>query len=215
MRSSMPDWSATMTFLPAGALSDMRRASEGLGESGLTRVSAWGLNSSPESRPVVSAPQYRSGMGSMPPTSDPAVRNFWMRVSKMVDLTSSRARAAAATTPFSCSCRSMNAWSVLARAGTVFSGLVGDGFIGTSTFKLSSRAAKRGALASSARTFSTASSSLAKVPRFNLADRSSKASCLRTFSSAAVLRSSGTSSSNAGSVRMRMVESICHSSCAV
>jgi hypothetical protein len=56
-RSSIPDWSATPTTYPDGARMLRRSASVGFGLPGVMRGRFWQLYSSPESRPVVSAPQ--------------------------------------------------------------------------------------------------------------------------------------------------------------
>ena len=145
-----------------------------------------------------------------------------MRVSRMVDFTASRARAAAATSGLSCSCIAVKASSVLASAGTCFSGLLGLGFMGVSTPRLSSRAENFGELASSVRTASSSSSTVSADMTSALAMsdlrrcRANSSMDLRFWSRSidAATSSMEVLTSSWASTNIRIVASICHNSLA-
>ena len=177
------------------------------------------LYCSPDHRPVVSAPAYFSGTGSRPLQASAARMNACSRVSSSVDLTDSRTRAAAATSGDECSCNFRNASSVLASAGVIFRGLVGEGFMGTSTWQLSSSLLNRAAEAISDRTNSaTASSSDQSKPtgasasaRSSLAS-SSSALCFWSRSTDSAASTSDLSSTNLGLTSICVVRWISMSS---
>ena len=216
-RSSIPDKSATTTMCPLGALSELRRASEGLGLPPI-RGRFCMLYCSPDQRPVVSAPAYLSGTGSLPLQAPPALRNACSRVSRIVDFTSSRACAAAATSGLGWLVSLVNASSVLASACVCLAGLVGEGFMGTSMPRDSSNSPNFLAEASCERTTSSIDSPDSSASAAYWAMPSVLASSCRDLRllSRSIDRATSTmavSSSNLGSTSMRVVMSISSSSC--